>query len=224
MPNKPRMLEGYRVLDFTQFVAGPTCTRLLAEMGAEVIKLELAPEGDRVRACGLKPRSTGSQGLEPQHLLHAAQPQQAQLRDRHEEARRARAGDVDDSEDRRRGGEFRARRDREWAFRLRSVKKVNPEIIMCSISMAGQTGPLSVQAPATITSAQAYAGVTDGIGETDRAPVDDDDGDRRRLDRRRGRDGSGIRAAPSRAHRRRPVPRCVAARYLLPYARTRTCR
>jgi CoA:oxalate CoA-transferase len=56
MMNSPRMLEGYRVLDFTQFVAGPTCSRLLAEMGAEVVKLELAPDGDRVRAMGLKPR------------------------------------------------------------------------------------------------------------------------------------------------------------------------
>src|SRR5579859_2753421 len=54
MPNVPRMLEGYRVLDFTQFVAGPTCTRILGEMGAEVIKLELAPAGDRMRADGLK--------------------------------------------------------------------------------------------------------------------------------------------------------------------------
>src|SRR5947208_7803519 len=60
MSSMPRMLEGYRVLDFTQFVAGPTCTRLLAEMGAEVVKLELAPDGDRVRAGGLKP-------LQPEH-------------------------------------------------------------------------------------------------------------------------------------------------------------
>ena len=55
MASSQGMLEGYRVLDFTQMVAGPTCTRILAEMGAEVIKLELAPDGDRVRAGGLKP-------------------------------------------------------------------------------------------------------------------------------------------------------------------------
>src|SRR5260370_20794352 len=43
------ILDGYKVLDFTQFVAGPTVTRLLAEMGAEVIKVELAPGGDPLR-------------------------------------------------------------------------------------------------------------------------------------------------------------------------------
>src|SRR5216684_4616541 len=50
------MLTGYRVLDVGQFVAGPTCTRIMAELGAEVIKLELAPFGDRGRAAGDKPR------------------------------------------------------------------------------------------------------------------------------------------------------------------------
>src|SRR6266436_800672 len=56
MNTKSPMLRGYRVLDITQFVAGPTCTRIMAELGAEVIKVELAPFGDRGRAAGDKPR------------------------------------------------------------------------------------------------------------------------------------------------------------------------
>ncbi len=44
------VLDGYKVLDFTQVLAGPTVTRLMAEMGAEIIKVELAPTGDLSRA------------------------------------------------------------------------------------------------------------------------------------------------------------------------------
>ena len=40
------LLTGYKVLDFTHALAGPTTTRLMAEMGAEVIKVEQAPYGE----------------------------------------------------------------------------------------------------------------------------------------------------------------------------------
>ena len=48
MPNR-HILDGYKVLDMTQFIAGPTLTRLLAQMGAEVIKVEQTPYGDPTR-------------------------------------------------------------------------------------------------------------------------------------------------------------------------------
>ncbi|MGD9601258.1 MAG: CaiB/BaiF CoA transferase family protein [Gammaproteobacteria bacterium] len=45
----PMLLEGIRVLDFTQYVAGSGVTRLMAELGAEIVKVEIAPVGDPAR-------------------------------------------------------------------------------------------------------------------------------------------------------------------------------
>ena len=46
------MLADLKILDLTRALAGPTCTRMLVEMGAEVIKIEPGPGGELTRYTG----------------------------------------------------------------------------------------------------------------------------------------------------------------------------
>jgi crotonobetainyl-CoA:carnitine CoA-transferase CaiB-like acyl-CoA transferase len=58
-PGAPLALAGIRVADFSHFIAGPLCSMILSDMGAEVIKIE-KPEGDDFRR--LRPPVTGQEG------------------------------------------------------------------------------------------------------------------------------------------------------------------
>lgn len=163
MAEKPRMLEGYRVLDFTQFVAGPTCTRILAEMGADVIKVEPAPDGDRARTFGLR-----RGGSSTYYFQHNHSKRSLCIDTHHPEATRifhelVRHSDVL-VENYAPGAIGRLGLD--WE----TVSKINPRLVMASISVAGQTGPLSVKGGYDFIG-QAYAGVTDLVGEPDRPPA-----------------------------------------------------
>jgi CoA:oxalate CoA-transferase len=170
MSAKPSMLTGYRVLDITQFVAGPTCTRIMAELGADVIKVELAPFGDRGRASGDKPRqgklkacSQSTYYFQHNHSKKSLAVDIKQARGR--DLIRAMVPKVDVVvENFAPGVMARA------GLGYEDLRALHPALIMCSISLAGQTGPLS-QKPGFDYMAAAYAGITASIGEADRGPA-----------------------------------------------------
>jgi len=169
MKNMP-MLTGYRVLDIGQFVAGPTCTRILAELGAEVIKLELAPSGDRGRFAGDKPRDaalkTSSQSTYFFQHNHSKKSLAVDIKqERGRELVYALIPKIDVVvENFAPGVMARA------GFGYDRLSGINPGLVMCSISLAGQAGPLSDK-PGFDYMGAAYAGITAAIGETDRGPA-----------------------------------------------------
>ncbi len=156
------ILDGYRVLDLTQYVAGPTATRLMAEMGAEVIKVEMLPYGDPTRSGGFRRDKRSSYNIQ-----HNRGKKSVCINTKSDKGRKILKELVKECDvvlENFAPGVV-GRMGLDWD----SVRSLNPGVIMCSISAFGQTGPLA-SLPGFDYIAQAYAGVTDMIGDPDDAP------------------------------------------------------
>jgi crotonobetainyl-CoA:carnitine CoA-transferase CaiB-like acyl-CoA transferase len=132
-------LDGLRVLDFTTTIAGPHCTRLLADLGAEVIKIEPA-EGDMMRtrpplrngaSTSFGQLNAGKKSI----VLDLKAPQAVEAVHR----LLATADAVVEN--------FRPGVMQRFGLSYEALAPIKPELIYCAISGYGQTGPSS-QLPA----------------------------------------------------------------------------
>ncbi len=135
-------LKGISVIDISRILAGPSCTQLLGDYGADIIKVERPQKGDDTRYWGppfLK-NEEGNDSLESSYYLSAnrnkrsitidmANPEGQQLV-------RDLAGDSDIFIE-----NFKVGGSHKFGLDYDSLKKINPELIYCSISGFGQTGP-----------------------------------------------------------------------------------
>ena len=158
------LLIGTRILDLTQMLAGPFGTMMLADMGAEVIKIEEPGIGDRTRTMG--PHFVAGTSA---YFVSVNRNKKSMTLNLKENAGREIFYDLVKKSDVvfdnfRPGVLERLKCDYE------SLKKVNPKIICCSISAFGQNGPYR-EMPAFDLSIQALSGVMSYTGEPERAPV-----------------------------------------------------
>ncbi len=160
---QPRMLEGFHVLDFTHYVAGPTCTRILGELGADVIKVERSLAGDHVRQLGIVQDGMSSYYFQHNHCKRSLGVDLRNPRGR--ELLLSMIPRIDVVVE-----NFAPGVIGEMGFGYEALSRLNPRLVMCSISAAGQSGPLS-RRPGYDYIGSALAGVTDQLGEPDRAPI-----------------------------------------------------
>jgi len=159
----PGPLEGVKVLSFARNLAGPYCTMILCDLGAEVIKIEEAGKGDSAR--GISPHI---RGISSYFLSINRGSKSIALNLREERAKEAvfrlvdRVDIVVEN--------FRPGVMKRLGFDYESISARNPRIIYASISGFGQKGPYSAK-PAYDMIAQGVGGTVSITGEPGRPPV-----------------------------------------------------
>jgi CoA:oxalate CoA-transferase len=162
-----KAFAGVRVLDFSQVLAGPSCTQHLALLGADVIKIEEPTAGDQSRGI-MADNDIGRIGMSPYFLSMNANKRSMTLDLKHERAiellaRLAAGADVVVQN-------FRPGVLTRLGFGYEAVRAIKPDIIYCSISGYGQDGP-SATAPAYDGAVQAVSGLMAVTGQPDGPPT-----------------------------------------------------
>lgn len=153
-------LNGLKVLDFTQVYSGPYCTMLLADMGADVIKVETIGKGDQTR--NFPPIKDGVSGY---YNYVNRNKRSITLNLKSEKGRAAAmelAAQADIIVE-----NFSAGTIAKLGLGYEDVKKVNPEVVFASLSGFGQYGPYKNKL-AYDAIAQAMGGLTSLSGEPER--------------------------------------------------------
>jgi crotonobetainyl-CoA:carnitine CoA-transferase CaiB-like acyl-CoA transferase len=156
-------LDGLKVLDFTQYVAGPYCTQILADLGATVLKVE-RPVGDVYRGQG--PLFLNGESVS---FLALNRGKRSIALDLREDADRRRAldlvADADVVVENMKPGTLA-----KYGLDYASLSKRHPSLVYCSISGFGQEGPLASDGAYDLTM-QALTGLISLTGHPDQEPV-----------------------------------------------------
>ena len=163
-------LAGLRVLDLSRVLAGPWCSQLLGDLGADVVKVERPDNGDDTRAWGPPwlARDDGSASDESAYFLAANRN------------KRSLTVDLGQPEGQRLVRELALRADvlvenfkvgglAQYGLDFESLKALNPRLIYCSITGFGQTGPYA-ERPGYDFLMQGMGGLMSVTGRPDSEP------------------------------------------------------
>ncbi|MEY9980621.1 CaiB/BaiF CoA transferase family protein [Lysinibacillus sp. RC79] len=156
-------LEGLKVVDLSQVLAGPYCTMVLADMGAEVIKVEKYPNGDDTRTMGPFVNEESHMYMMVNRnkkgvCINLKTPKGLEL---FKELIQSVDVLVEN---------YRPGVTKKLGIDYETLKEINPGLIYCSISGYGQTGPYSQKGGYDIM-AQGLSGLMHMTGEAGGRPV-----------------------------------------------------
>ncbi len=167
---RPGPLAGIRVLDMSRVLAGPWCTQILADLGAEVIKIENPKGGDDTRSWGppwLKD-SEGAETREAAYFMSANRNKESVTVDIATEEGRALIRELALKSDIF-VENFKVGGLKKYGLDHESLRALNPRLICASITGFGQTGPMAPQ-PGYDYLVQGLGGIMSITGQPDGEP------------------------------------------------------